>query len=127
MAKGAASREAVIGRSARVRGRITGEGDLTIEGTVEGDVAVKGDLIISDSATLESNVDAHAVTIAGALEGDVHARGVIRIEAGARVKGDMHGATVAIEEGAQYTGRLDANFELPPELGGSAHTTSRKR
>jgi hypothetical protein len=43
----------------------------------------------------------------------------------------MHGATVAIEEGAEYTGRLDANFELPPELGGashgSAHGTSRKR
>jgi cytoskeletal protein CcmA (bactofilin family) len=115
---------AVIGASTRVRGRITGDGDLTVDGTVEGDVAIRGELVIGEGASLTSNVDAQSVTVSGALEGDVTARGPVRIGAGAKVRGNMHGEHVAIEEGAQFAGRLDCEFELPPELSGQG---SRKR
>ena len=40
------------------------------------------------------------------------------IEAGARVRGDISGDSVALEEGAELSGNLLAEFELPPELGG---------
>ena len=36
----------VIGRGVRIRGRIQGDGDLAIEGHVEGEVAVSGELLI---------------------------------------------------------------------------------
>ncbi|MBX3229000.1 MAG: polymer-forming cytoskeletal protein [Labilithrix sp.] len=94
--------EAVIGRSTRVRGRVSGDGDLRLEGTIEGDVTLRGGL-----------------TIAGELDGEVRADGVVHLEAGAKVRGDIHGESVAIDEGAEYVGRLDAQFELPPELGGA--------
>jgi len=112
--------EAVIGRSTRVRGRVSGDGDLRLEGTVEGDIALRGDLTIADGAKAASNVEARAVTVGGELEGDVRAQGVVHLEAGARVRGDILGESVAIDEGAEYTGRLMAEFELPPELGGSS-------
>jgi cytoskeletal protein CcmA (bactofilin family) len=100
-------RDTVIGPSTRIRGRVTGDGALVVEGAVEGDV------------------DAGAVTVRGVLEGDVRARGVVHLEAGARVRGDLHGESVAIDEGAEFVGRLDANFELPAELGG-AHGGKRR-
>jgi cytoskeletal protein CcmA (bactofilin family) len=123
-ARGASDARGVIGASARVRGRISGDGHLLVEGQVEGDIAIRGDLVIADGASATSNVDAQTVTVQGALEGDVNARGAVKIASGARVKGNMHGEHVAIEEGAQFAGRLDCEFELPDELRGS---TSRKR
>jgi cytoskeletal protein CcmA (bactofilin family) len=108
--------EAVIGRSTRVRGRVTGDGDLRIEGSVEGDIAVRGDVLLAEGARATSNVDASAVTIGGELEGDVRATGVVRIAATGRVRGDIRGDSVAIDEGAEYTGNLAADFELPAEL-----------
>lgn len=111
---------AVIGRGTRVRGRVTGEGNLSLEGSIEGDISLRGDLTIQEGARATSNVDAQAVVIGGELDGDVVARGIVRIEAGARVHGDVRGESVAIDEGAEFDGRLDAEFELPAELGGAS-------
>jgi len=80
--------QAVIGRTTRVRGRVSGDGSILIEG-------------------------------------NVRARGLVRIEAGARVRGDITAESVALEEGAEFVGRLDAAFELPAELGGT--TGGRRR
>jgi cytoskeletal protein CcmA (bactofilin family) len=113
-------REAIIGRSTRVRGRVSGDGDLVIEGTLEGDITLRGDLTISEGGRATSTVEAAAVTLRGELDGDVRASGSVRIEAGARVRGDMHAESVSLEEGAEFVGRLDAAFELPAELGGAS-------
>lgn len=101
--------EAVIGRSTRVRGRVTGDGDLRVEGHVEGDVSLKG-----------------ALTISGELEGDIRAEGgTVHLESGSKVRGDIHGESVSMDEGAEYVGNLNAEFELPAELGGA--TGGRRR
>jgi cytoskeletal protein CcmA (bactofilin family) len=121
-------REARIGGGARIRGRVHGDGNLVVEGSVEGELAIRGDLTIAEGASVTcESVEAHAVTIAGALEGNVSATGPVRIAAGARVRGDLHGTAVSIEDGARYSGRLDCEFELPPELGGTSRGEVRGR
>ena len=87
-----------------------------MEGTVEGDITLRGSLTIAEGASATSNVEAEDVTIAGALEGDVAASGQVRVNAGSRVRGNLRGAGVAIEEGAEFAGRLDCEFDLPAEL-----------
>ncbi len=117
-----------IGSGARVRGRIQGEGDLVVEGQVEGDLAIRGDLTIAEGASVTSEaVEALSVTIAGALEGDVAATGPVRLVAGARVRGNLRGSAVSIEDGARFSGRLDCEFDLPPELGGATPSRAGER
>jgi cytoskeletal protein CcmA (bactofilin family) len=108
----------VLGHGTRVRGRVHGDGDLRVEGQVEGDVTLSGDLVIEEGAQIQGNVEAAAVTIGGTLTGDVSARGAVTIRATARVAGNMGGAEVSLEEGAEFTGRIEADFELPAELTG---------
>jgi cytoskeletal protein CcmA (bactofilin family) len=122
----------VLGRGMRVRGRVSGEGNVRIEGEVEGDVKVSGQLELAATGTLIGSVSASQVTLDGSLQGDVEASGPIHIRAGARVVGDMNGAEVSLEEGASFRGRIDATFELPDglEAGASKPATvagSRRR
>lgn len=102
----------VLGRGARVRGRVNGEGDLRIEGRVEGDVTITGELSIEEGGAVAGEIDAGAVVIAGELTGDVAARGPVTIRATARVEGNMGGSEVSLEEGASFSGRIEADFEL---------------
>ena len=110
--------ESVLGRGARIRGRVAGDGNLRIEGQIEGEVTIGGDLTIEDGASVNGNVEAASVVINGALTGDVTARGPVAIRATAKVTGNMGGAEVSLEEGAAFTGRIDAEFDMPPELTG---------
>jgi cytoskeletal protein CcmA (bactofilin family) len=115
----------VLARGARVRGRISGEGDLRIEGEVEGDVTVSGDLTIEEGASVTGDVGAASLIVNGALKGDVDARGPVAVRAGANVEGDLSGSEVSLEEGAAFRGRIAADFELPPELVQQAAAPSR--
>ena len=111
---------AVLGKGAHIRGRIAGDGDLRVEGAISGDVALKGDLTVTDGAEVVADVEARAVVVEGAIEGDISATSTVAIRASARVSGAIRGSSISIEEGANVSGRIDAEFELPPELGGKS-------
>jgi cytoskeletal protein CcmA (bactofilin family) len=116
-----------IGGGTRVRGRISGEGDLTVDGSVEGNIRLSGDLTISDEGTATSDVEAHNVSVGGNLEGDVEASGNVRFGAGSRVRGNVRGAAIVIDDGARFAGRVDCEFEMPAELTGQAGERSGRR
>jgi cytoskeletal protein CcmA (bactofilin family) len=120
-ARGANGRETRIGSGTRIRGRIQGEGDLVIEGHVEGDLVLRGDLTVAEGASIAGEtVEAAGVNIAGSLDADVAATGPVRISASARVSGNVRSNAVYIEDGARFSGMLDCEVDLPPELGGAS-------
>ncbi|WP_394844341.1 polymer-forming cytoskeletal protein [Pendulispora brunnea] len=109
--------EARIGSSAKVHGRIAGEGDLTVEGRVEGDIVLRGQLTIAEGGTVAAEtVEAEEITVSGVLEGELRVRGPVRALAGSRVRGNVTGGSLALEEGAEFAGRVEIEFELPAEL-----------
>jgi len=111
---------AVLGKGSHLRGRIAGDGDLRVEGVISGDVALKGHLTVDGGAEIVADVQARSVVVEGAIEGDISAIEAVAIRAGAKVSGAIRGSSISIEEGATVSGRIDADFELPPGLGGKA-------
>jgi cytoskeletal protein CcmA (bactofilin family) len=97
---------------------VTGDGDVTIEGRVEGEVNLRGDLVIAEGGAVVSDVEAESLRVEGSLEGDANIRGDVVILAGAKVRGDLRGASISLDLGADLDGRLDSEFTLPRELAG---------
>jgi cytoskeletal protein CcmA (bactofilin family) len=110
---------AVIGKDTQIRGRVSGEGDLRIEGSVHGDVSLRGDLVVADGAEVSAEgLQATSVLVEGRVEADISATEGVVIRASAKVHGAIKGARISIEEGASVSGRIEADFELPAELVG---------
>lgn len=107
---------ATIGPGTRIRGRVEGSGDLRIDGELTGDVRVSGAVAIGSGGSLTGDLQGGAVTVEGTLTGDVTSDGAVHIRAGAQVEGNVSGAEVALDEGASFSGRIDADFELPDGL-----------
>ncbi len=107
----------ILGSDTRVHGRVTGEGDIVIDGTVEGDITVSGHVTIGEHGKVGGgSVDGHDVTVEGTIEGEVRASGLVHIGSGAKVRGDLSGATIGIDEGASFAGRIECDVELPAQL-----------
>jgi cytoskeletal protein CcmA (bactofilin family) len=113
-----------VGAGTRIRGRISGSGDLSIDGDVEGSIAVSGDLTVGEHGSVRGDaVEADSITVAGTLEADGQVTGQLRVLVGSHVRCNVKGG-ITIDEGAEFAGRIDADFDLPPELEG--HSPARR-
>jgi cytoskeletal protein CcmA (bactofilin family) len=102
-----AAHPSVIGRTTRVRGRITGEVDLEVQGFVDGEIAVGGDVTIDAQGMVGGGVRARRLVVRGAVKGDLHGEEAIALEDGARVVGDVRAPRVAIAPGALVRGFVE--------------------
>src|SRR5688500_15862048 len=95
-----------IARGTTIRGSLRGEGDLDIQGRVEGNVTVDGELVIGEAALVRSDVSARRVIVRGAVLGNVFADEAVVLEPGARVVGDLGAPTIGIRPGALVRGNV---------------------
>ena len=97
-----------IGPSIKLAGEVTGDGDVVIEGRVEGCVEVGPHAVtVGRDGHIEGNILAGSVTVAGTVRGDVRARGEIVLLASADMDGDLASPSVRIRAGALFRGAVD--------------------
>ena len=114
-----AANATVIGRTTRVRGRLSGDVDLKIEGFVEGEIAVTGNVTVDAHGMVGANVQGRRLTIRGAIRGDLIGAEAVVLEEGARVVGDVRSPRIAIAQGALMRGLVQAaeeGFAQPPAV-----------
>jgi cytoskeletal protein CcmA (bactofilin family) len=99
----------VIGKGARIRGKISGTATLEINGHVEGEIEVDGDLTVGDSGTVGSDLSGRRVVVRGAVKGDVAGQEVVVLEDGAKVVGDIRAPRIAIAPGALIRGYVETS------------------
>ena len=107
----------LIASHTRVVGSVLADGDLEVQGRVEGDVRAGGQLTLGPTAEVTGQLEAHDVRIAGKLERAVRAAGVIHLLPTAEVRGDLHASRVVIDDGALFEGQvrlLRAASPAPP-------------
>jgi len=97
-----------LGASLHVKGEITGNEDLTIDGSVEGLVHLEDrKLTIGASAKLTADVIAREVVVYGNVKGNLRARDRIEIKKDGSVVGDLTTARIMIEDGAYFKGSIE--------------------
>jgi cytoskeletal protein CcmA (bactofilin family) len=97
-----------LGASIEIKGKISGEEDLQIDGKVEGSVALNGQrLTVGRSGRLSSEVWAREVVVYGNLTGNVHASDRVEIKKDGSVTGDITTVRISIEDGAYFKGRIE--------------------
>jgi cytoskeletal protein CcmA (bactofilin family) len=108
-----------LGSSLHVKGEISGNEDLCIDGTVEGLVHLdEQKLTVGATAKLTADVIAGEVIVYGTVKGNVHGKGKIVIKKDGSVNGDLTTAQIIIEDGAYFKGSIaiEKSAALPTEI-----------
>lgn len=97
-----------LGSSLRLKGEISGNEDLHIDGTVEGTVQLgEGKLTVGATANVTADIIAREVVVCGNVKGIVRAKGKIEIKKDGSVIGDLTTAQIIIEDGAYFKGSIE--------------------
>jgi cytoskeletal protein CcmA (bactofilin family) len=96
----------LIDADADVEGKLAGK-DARILGRFKGEVDLKGRLLLGEGARVEATILADVAEIAGEFKGDIAVRHLVLLEK-ARVSGTVSAQILAVREGAQLNGSVDA-------------------
>jgi cytoskeletal protein CcmA (bactofilin family) len=99
---------AMIGKSIVIKGDISGEESLVVEGRVDGTIHLKNnDLTVGPSGRVNANVTANVVRIDGEVTGDIIGIEKVVVTKTGRVHGNIVGPRVTLEDGAKFKGSID--------------------
>lgn len=97
-----------LGASLRVKGEITGNEDLHVDGTVEGLIQLDDrKLTVGIAAKVTADVVAREIVVYGSIKGNLRARDKIEIKKDGSVVGDLTTARIMIEDGAYFKGAIE--------------------
>jgi cytoskeletal protein CcmA (bactofilin family) len=97
----------VIGAKTTIKGEISGDEEILVEGTIEGQIRIHKDLRVGQGGVVKATVDAQSVVVSGELIGDCHAANRVEIQASGRLTGNIRAPRVVIAEGAVFKGNSD--------------------
>lgn len=116
----ARSGHATIGPSIVIRGEVTGNEDLLIQGQVDGSVALDlHSVTVGSGGRVKADITGRVITIEGHVEGDLNAKEQIILRGSATVQGDLKAPRVVLEDGASFRGLVDMGARGGSEVAAS--------
>jgi cytoskeletal protein CcmA (bactofilin family) len=107
-AEGVSRAVAMIGKTITIKGDVTGDENLVIDGRVDGTVRLSGnDLTIGASGRVQANATANVVRIEGEVNGDIAGIEKVVITKTGRVRGNIVAPRVTLEDGSKFKGSID--------------------
>ncbi len=112
-----------IGQSIQIKGELTGNEDLTIEGKVDGKIVLKDhNLTIGANGKITAEIQAKTVMVIGEIVGNISADDKVEVAATGSMKGDIVSPRVVLADGARFKGSIDMDRKpgapAPPKPGG---------
>jgi len=109
-----------VGASLHIKGEISGNEDLHVDGSIEGSIQLQErKLTVGPSGKVTADVVAREVVVYGSSEGNVRAGDRIEIKKDGSVVGELTTARIIIEDGAHFKGsiEIDRNVsDISPDL-----------
>ena len=98
----------VIGPTMVLKGELSADEDLVIEGTIEGTIAHhKKNLTIGKQGKVTADIHASSVIVEGELNGDIHGEALVSLAEGSTVNGNIYCDRLVMQDGACFNGRVE--------------------
>lgn len=107
----------IIGKGIRIKGELSGSGELVVAGTIDGRIDLSDHLKIDEGGVVNAEVAAKQLTVLGNASGDITAKERFEVKSSANVVGDVRTPSIVIEDGATFRGTVHMDVELPEGVG----------
>ena len=104
----------LIGKSVRIKGELSGDEDLFMDGKLDGAVTLNDSrLTVGPNGVVTADLKVRDLIVFGLVNGNVIATGRIELRQSAVLNGDIVASRLSIEENATIKGRVELTGEAP--------------
>jgi len=93
-----------ITSGSKIIGTIFADGDIRIDGTVEGDMQCAGKVVIGEKGLIKGTVTCQNAEIMGMLDGKITNAQTLALRSTGKIKGDVQTQTLIVEPNALFNG-----------------------
>jgi len=116
-----------ISKGIRIKGEITGRGDLFWDGELEGKIHIEdGNFTVGHNARVNAEIEAREIIIHGEVKGALRGERVQVLSTG-KVTGDVETHGIVIEDGAMLRSKVQVLREDEPLQGSSKQVSMRAK
>lgn len=94
----------LIATGTRIKGDIFSEGDIRVDGTIEGNIDSKAKIVIGNKGKVTGEILGRNADISGAVIGTIKISEVLFLKNTANISGDISTNKLIVESGAQFNG-----------------------
>ncbi|MFO7695822.1 MAG: polymer-forming cytoskeletal protein [Anaerolineae bacterium] len=108
--------ETVLGTSTSFQGVLKSDGNIRVDGRVQGRIETAGNLVIGPSSRVVADIRANAVQVWGQIQGNIQTSGRLEILSSGRVFGEVTVGSLMIDEGGLFRGQCFMDGQDVDEL-----------
>jgi cytoskeletal protein CcmA (bactofilin family) len=94
----------LIGVGTEIKGDISSNGDIRIDGILQGNLKTKGKVVIGETGSVKGEIKCKNSDVEGNIEGKIHVSELLSLKATSNLNGDIIARKLAIEPGSKFTG-----------------------
>lgn len=94
----------IIGAGTVIKGEILCDGDIRIDGTLNGNLITKGKIVIGTTGSVNGEINCKNSDVSGKVEGKIKVSELLSLKSTAKITGDIATNKLAIEPNAVFTG-----------------------
>ena len=102
-----------FGKNLKIKGRVSGNGNIIILGALDGEFNLKGRVKIAQPAKIKGEVKADVISVDGNVRGSLVARERVHLDQTARIEGQINTPSLSITEGAFFDGEITMSGRTP--------------
>ena len=96
------SSQNIVSSGTRIIGDITSEGDLRIDGTVEGNLKTPGKIVVGKSGIIKGTLNGTDAYFEGKFSGKLALSGTLTLKSSAHIEGEVVLGKLEVEPGATF-------------------------
>lgn len=115
---GTSSRQAVLGPSISIKGNVSGEEDVLIEGQIDGEISFRQSAVtVGPKGRVKADIHCKTVFVEGNVNGNLYGADKVVVRQSGRVEGNVVAPRVVLEEGANFRGNIDMQPSSGKQVG----------
>jgi cytoskeletal protein CcmA (bactofilin family) len=104
----------IIAAGTTLKGDITSNGDIRIDGTLQGNIHCTAKVVIGSNGVVNGDITGQQADIMGKITGTIKVKELLQLKGGSQVNGNLHAGKLQIEPSANFNGQCHMTTESTP-------------